>query len=89
VTYDNGDPTTYETVHVSTADLETVENHGSVMRVTGTTEDGRERITFAGDTRMMVGLFEAIVATDETQAAPVADYQILRAERIDPEMEGQ
>jgi hypothetical protein len=39
MTYDNANPVTYETVHVIPADLGTVENHGSAMQVTGTSEE--------------------------------------------------
>lgn len=54
----------------------TFEAHGTVSTVTGTDENGEE-VTFAGDQRMIVGLFEATLEEGEI-LAEVEDYQILR-----------
>ena len=76
--FDTADPITYEVVTVSPSDLYTMVYHGSVVAVTGTSEDGTQRITFAGDTRLMCTLLDAVKGSDCEQQARVADYQIQR-----------
>ncbi|GAC1527429.1 MAG: hypothetical protein NVS3B1_17730 [Marmoricola sp.] len=41
------------------------EDHGSVIVVTGTSEDGAKEIRFGGDHRPMRGLYEAVQAEGE------------------------
>lgn len=49
---------------------------GSVIRCTGTSEDGTKRITFAGDHRPMLRLMEA--AHDEGEIpVEIEDWQVL------------
>lgn len=63
-------------VTVTTDDLdETLRNEGSVVRVTGTSEDG-ERITFAGDHRPMADFVGAVMDDGEARCE-VEDWQIL------------
>lgn len=58
-------------------DLATVHDEGTVVRVTGTdAEDPTQRVTFAGDTRSMVGLFAMVEEVGEV-LAQVEDYQVL------------
>jgi hypothetical protein len=67
-------------VIVSPSDLGTVEDHGSVWVVTGTSEDCTKRVTFAGDWRPMRELVAAIVAMDEPVPVAVESWQVQRVE---------
>lgn len=49
---------------------------GTVIRCTGTSEDGTKRITFAGDHRAMLGLMDLLQAEGEV-ACEVESWQIL------------
>lgn len=54
---------------------------GTVIRCTGTSEDGTRRVTFAGDHRVMLGLMDAVQAEGEIPCE-VEGWQVLRTETI-------
>ncbi|RZU36006.1 hypothetical protein EV284_3489 [Streptomyces sp. BK022] len=62
-------------VTVAVEDLDTIENHGSVIAITGTTEDNT-RVTFAGDTRVMGGLIEWVEEAGDT-LVQIEAWQVL------------
>lgn len=62
-------------VTVTAEDLDTARNEGSVLLVTGTTEDGT-RVRFAGDHRPMAG-FLAVVEDEGEATAEVESWQVL------------
>lgn len=51
------------------------EDHGSVIVVTGTSEDGTKAIRFGGDHRPMGGLYEAVQEQGEI-ACEVEPWQV-------------
>ena len=58
-------------------DLDTVQNHGSVIAITGTSaDDPTQRVTFAGDHRSMAGLL-AMLEDGLDVPALVEDWQVL------------
>ena len=63
-------------VIVSPDDLDGVFFDGSVIIVTGTSEDGRSRITFVGDARPTRELLQAVSESGEPMTAYVESYQI-------------
>lgn len=69
-------------VTVTIEDVATAFADGSIIRMTGTTDDGR-RVTFAGDHRPMGTLIENLL-TDEDESATVAleAWQILSIEEV-------
>ena len=60
---------------ITVEDLDTVENHGSIVRITGTADNG-DRVTFAGDTRAMNGMAEFVEELGDV-VVDVEDWQIL------------
>jgi len=63
-------------VYLTVADVETVQDHGTVWTITGTTESG-ERVTFGGDWRPMRDLVAALEVSDDQQlAVEVESWQI-------------
>jgi hypothetical protein len=64
-------------IDLTTDDLDTVQNHGSVITITGTDrEDPTRRVTFAGDHRSMAGLL-ALLEDGEEVPAVIEDWQVL------------
>lgn len=63
-------------IDVTVDDLDTVQDHGSVIAITGTAHPSGDRVTFAGDHRSMAGLL-AIVADNLEVRAAVEPWQIL------------
>jgi hypothetical protein len=64
-------------IDVTLDDMDTVQDHGSVVAITGTDrEDPTRRITFAGDHRSMHGLFAILEANYEVPAV-IEDWQVL------------
>lgn len=61
-------------VTVTSEDLDTIVDHGSVIEVTGTAEDGA-RVTFAGDHRPMTFFLNAVKESGE-EVTDVAKWQI-------------
>jgi hypothetical protein len=70
-------------VWVTRADLDSAVDHGTTISVTGTTEDGRERVTFAGHHRTMAGLMTLVELSGDclTQVEP---WQILARGLVPP-----
>jgi hypothetical protein len=64
-------------VVVGPDDLETVVGHGSVIEVTGASEDGAQRIRFAGDWRPMEAMLADVEFSGEAVVAVVSSWQIL------------
>lgn len=64
-------------VTVTPDDLMLMEDHGTIISLTGTSQDGKERVTFGGDRRMMAMLIDAIISTDEEQIASVPAWAVL------------
>ena len=62
-----------------------VEDHGSVLVVTGTSEDGTQRIRFGGDHRPMRGLLEHVAEHGATRAE-VEAWQITGTFPIEQEV---
>lgn len=63
-------------VTLTITDIETAVDHGSVVQITGTNEEG-QRVTFAGDTRPMLQVMEALVTDVEDEiTVEVEDWQI-------------
>jgi hypothetical protein len=69
-------------VTVSPSDLGSIVDHGSVWEVTGTSEDGEQLVTFAGDWRPMHLMEEIIADTDDSLNLAVEDWQIRRIESV-------
>jgi hypothetical protein len=64
-------------IDLTNDDLDTVQNHGSVIAITGTDrEDPTLRVTFAGDHRSMAGLL-ALLEDGEEVPAVIEDWQVL------------
>jgi hypothetical protein len=64
-------------VTLTIEDVSTLTDHGSVVAITGTDESG-QRVTFAGDSRMMEPLVAALVIGDEPEVeAEVEDWQVI------------
>lgn len=64
-------------ITVTREDLATGSNEGTVIMITGTSENGA-RVTFAGDQRQMAAMIMAVVT--EGQATAVVDaWQVLAA----------
>lgn len=63
-------------VRVTKADLATVEDHGSVIAITGTHGRSSKRVTFAGDRRVMEVLIQAVLNGEEP-LGNVEEWQIL------------
>lgn len=66
-----------EEVTVAPADLGTVRFQGTVVVVTGTRTRTADRVTFAGDTRQMITLLDAVQGSGCGQVALVDPGQIL------------
>ena len=66
-----------EEVTVAPADLGTVRFEGTVVVVTGTRTHTADRVTFAGDTRQMITLLDAVQGSGCGQVALVDPGQIL------------
>ena len=66
-----------EEVTVAPADLGTVRFEGTVVVVTGTRTHATDRVTFAGDTRQMITLLDAVEGSGCGQVALVDPGQIL------------
>lgn len=66
-----------EQVTVAPADLGTVRFQGTVVVVTGTRTRTADRVTFAGDTRQMITLLDAVKGSGCGQVALVDPGQIL------------
>jgi hypothetical protein len=66
-----------EEVTVAPADLGTVRFEGTVVVVTGTRTHTADRVTFAGDTRQMITLLDAVEGSGCGQVALVDPGQIL------------
>jgi hypothetical protein len=65
-------------VTLTIEDVATLTDHGSVVAITGTDEDG-QRVTFAGDSREMEVMVSALVIGDEPEVeAEIEDWQIIR-----------
>lgn len=61
-------------------DVSTFTDHGSVVAMTGTDENGN-RVTFAGDARMMEPVMQALIIGDEPEVdVEVEEWQILSTE---------
>ena len=65
------------TLRVTNQDLYNSRDEGSVVVVTGYDEDTHDRVTFAGDRRVMDGLAEAVVMNDGHSYASVEEWQVL------------
>lgn len=65
-------------IYLDVDDLQTVEDHGTMWIMTGSTDDGK-RVTFAGDWRPMRGLTEFLVANGEA-VTDLEDWQVLAVE---------
>jgi hypothetical protein len=71
-------------VDVEISDLETVEEDGSVISVTGTSrENPTHRIRFAGDHRSMVGLLTLVEAEGGVPAV-IEEWQVLSTTTVEP-----
>lgn len=74
-------------IDLEISDLETVENHGTVVAITGTSRESgtsvesARRVRFAGDHRTMAGLLEA-VSSGEPISAQVEDWQVISMEEV-------
>jgi hypothetical protein len=66
-----------EEITVAPADLGTVRFEGTVVVVTGTRTHTADRVTFAGDTRQMITLLDAVKGSGCGQVALVDPGQIL------------
>ncbi len=66
-------------VTLTIEDVATLTEHGSVVTITGTGEDG-QRVTFAGDfLREMEAVVSALVIDDEPEVeVEIEDWQIIR-----------
>ena len=71
-----------EEVTVAPADLGTVRFEGTVVVVTGTRTHTADRVTFAGDTRQMITLLDAVQGSGCGQVALVDPGQILSRRRL-------
>ena len=71
-----------EEVTVAPADLGTVRFEGTVVVVTGTRTHTADRVTFAGDTRQMITLLDAVQGSGCGQVALVDPGQILSRHRL-------
>lgn len=69
-------------VTVAPDDLHDVFFDGSVVVVTGTSEDGRSRITFVGETRPTRELLYAVLNSGEPKTAYTEDSAITRIRPI-------
>jgi hypothetical protein len=69
-------------VIVTPDDLDDVFFDGSVVIVTGTSEDGRSRITFVGDARPTRELLEAVSISGEPKTAYTEDFAVTRIRPI-------
>jgi hypothetical protein len=69
-------------VTVSPVDLPEVFFDGSVVVVTGTSEDGRSRVTFVGDSRPTRSLLMSVAESGEPQVAVVEHWQVTRQQPI-------
>lgn len=65
------------TVRVTNQDLLSARDEGTVIVVTGTDTETRDRVTFAGDRRVMDSLAEAVIMSEDGVPAEVEDYQVL------------
>jgi hypothetical protein len=54
---------------------------GTVIRCTGTSEDGTKRVTFAGDHRVMLGLMDLVQVEGEVPCE-VEPWQVLLTEKV-------
>jgi hypothetical protein len=63
-------------VVITPEDLPEVFIDGSVMVVTGTTEDGTKRVTFVGDARPTGELLRAVQESGEPQIAVTGDFAV-------------
>jgi len=54
-----------ELITLTPEDLGTVEDHGTIVRMTGTSEDSSERVLVAGDHRPIWHLFEAVAVEQQ------------------------
>lgn len=67
-------------VTLTIEDVSTFTDHGSVVAITGTGEDG-QRVTFGADVRMMEPVMQALIIGDEPEVdVEVEDWQILSTE---------
>lgn len=69
-------------VIVTPEDLNDVFFDGSVIVVTGTSEDGRKRVTFVGDARPTRELLQAVADSGEPQTAYTEDFAVTRVRQI-------
>lgn len=64
-------------VTITADDIASLEDHGSVVLLTGTDEDG-SRVTFAGEPRMIDDVARAVMFDDEDVTVFVEIWQIMR-----------